>query len=598
MDASWGGFAGQMGTDITASNTLKWTSYNTADWDYKHWLIEEDVSLPYLGYQSSDFTGVAGQNGSDVTIVNAKTSTAYNTQTWNMTSIWTIIEGWSFPYLRDFSEITDISVGGVNRTNNIKKNSLRISKSLENNNYLNVIFNCKANDWIPRAGEDIKFFVDGVLWFGGVISKINKNKIDQIKSSEAYTEYSISSDGYYSICQRRTVSVFFDNKTAGYIFEWLIDNVLNLAGYSEGITKGDITAGMTFDRYGAVCKSVKEIYDDIAKQSGVQWNIDDTKKIEFVSEKTVSSADKTIDVSGSFTDYKVVNFSEDLTNYCNKVFVKGENDNFYATVTDSSQITERVSIEGSAYSSGVYGKVITADSINDTADLTTIGENELKKYSFLPINFQIKSSTSNWTVGSKVQCYLPDYGMTANMDFIVEKVDLTRVDNIVDCYVDLVRRNSADFSTQKEDKGLEFMRNIAKKFNGFKVGETGILQNSQQESTANFTIGTAETTVVSQEFTLKSETDFHISFSAKCEVTAATTITANTKIIEDGVTSSGTYYPTLIISSEGTLNYGAYFNNVTANATTIYVTLTSDGNDVSVDTANATMTIIAMPQYL
>lgn len=94
-DASWSGFTGTLGTDITSSNAMKWASYS--DWTYKHWLIIEDTSYPYLGTQENDFTGVSGSNGTDITTTNAKLEASYTG--WDFSTIWSIYDTYTYPFI-------------------------------------------------------------------------------------------------------------------------------------------------------------------------------------------------------------------------------------------------------------------------------------------------------------------------------------------------------------------------------------------------------------------------------------------------------------------------------------------------------------------
>lgn len=106
-DASWSGFTGELGTDITSTNAKKWSSYST-NWAYTHWLIDEDVSYPYLGVQENDFSGMTGQDGSNITPTNAKKWESYSPN-WTYTH-WIIEENITYPYLgiqqNDFSGMT------------------------------------------------------------------------------------------------------------------------------------------------------------------------------------------------------------------------------------------------------------------------------------------------------------------------------------------------------------------------------------------------------------------------------------------------------------------------------------------------------------
>lgn len=385
-----------------------------------------------------------------------------------------------------------IEIKGDDKTLYLKKNTLRIDKKLNKRRTLSLIFNCYANDWLPDFGQDIKIYDDGDIIFGGVINKIAKYKVDNQQNANAYLEVSVTSEGYEHICARRTINCYYENRSAGYIFENICNRVLNYETADENVTYTASVSGNTFSLYTASCESVKTIFDDIALQSGLQWYIDDTKQVVLTDEISIVTSIFTIDVTASFTDYLILGESGDLADYCNKVFIKGNSEGVYTSVEDSGEILNRISAEGSAYSSGVYGKVIVASDIEALTALTTIGDNELKKYSFSPSTINVRSFTSGWEVGTQIKCYLPEYGMTNNVYYLIEELAIWRFDVDILAYDMLLsKRKTADFSTQKYDKGQEYFEKLIKsgnKMEGIFSGVTGTIKNYQKINTSQITI--------------------------------------------------------------------------------------------------------------
>lgn len=500
-----------------------------------------------------------------------------------------------------------IEITGTDRTEYLGKNSLRIRKGLGNKSTLNTHFNCKAGTWIPRLGQDVKVYDGATLLFGGVIDQINTQSLEPQKGGAAYIQVNISSNGYGKIPARRTASVYFTDTSCGDIFNNLVVNGLNNATFNENVTVGSITSGITLPRYSAVCKSFKEVFDELAEQSGVQWYIDDTKTINFVQEATVTTASHTLDESGSFTDYIIMGTSSDLQNYCNKVFVRGDNDSLFSIVTDTAEITARLSAEGTAYSSGVYGRIINAPDVTTETALSTIGDNALKRYGFEPIELKVRSFTSTWTVGTKIQCYLPKYDITANTEFLIEELNISRYDTDILAYdMTLTKRKTADFSSQKVERGKEFFEQIIKKANrgssgtgGFGTGSTGTIDHYQDTTTATATVTTSETTLTSKAFDLSVPSDIHMTFSAYLQVTAAVTVTGRTYLNEGtAVTTTLTFQPQQNLSGNETFAFCDFYEAVSAGTTTMTVKLVSDTGTITVNTGQAAMNILVFPRDL
>lgn len=498
-----------------------------------------------------------------------------------------------------------IEIIGVDRTANLGKNSLRIIKRLGNKSTLTTHFNCLAGTWVPKLGQDVKVYDGATLLFGGVIDQINTQSLEPKKGGAAYIQVNISSNGYGKIPARRTASVYFTNTSCGDIFNNLVVNGLNNASFNDNVTVGSITTGITLPRYSAVCKSFKEVFDELAEQSGVQWYIDDTKTINFVQESTVTTAAHTIDESGTFTDYIIMGTSSDLQNYCNKVFVRGDNDSLFSIVTDTAEITARLSAEGTAYSSGVYGRIINAPDVTTETALSTVGDNALKRYGFEPIELKVRSFTSTWTVGTKIQCYLPKYDITSNTEFLIEELNISRYDTDILAYdMTLTKRKTADFSSQKVERGKEFFEQIIKNSNrgsgtGLPTGSTGTIDHYQDTTTATATVTTSETTITSKAFDLSVSSDIHMTFSAYLQVTAAVTVTGKTYLNEGtAVTTTLTFQPKQNLSGNETFAFCDFRESVSAGTTTLTVKLVSDTGTITVNTGQAAMNILVFPREL
>jgi len=365
-------------------------------------------------------------------------------------------------------------INAVDKSDNIAKNSLRIVNQSDNRQSLNITLNCKANDYIPLIGQDIviKKTAAGTVLFGGCIKEIRKQKQEPMQGSDSYIEVDVSSDGYNHIPARRTISQNYTSNETGNIV-----SAMRTIMSGEVIGLGNITAGITIDNeyYSIECQSIKEVLDNLAEISGCKWYIDSTKALNFVSEDTVTTAAHTIAEGGAFTDFHNLVCVEQLDNYCNKVFVTGNIDSdgnlLYVTASNTSDITARAAIEGTANSTGVYGIVLSDANIDTLTAASTVADNYLKKYSIDPQEISFGSYQTDWAAGTQISIDLPVFGMTAAITALIEEVTITQEEtNLLKSTVKCTRRNSANFSTQKSQGGVEYFEQLIKQYT--KAGST------------------------------------------------------------------------------------------------------------------------------
>lgn len=129
-----------------------------------------------------------------------------------------------------------------------------------------------------KKGHEFLFKIDGVTKFSGIVTDVEMEEI-----APTVLHYNLEINDWTWLTNKRLVGQVFENKTAKYIIEWIIDNIL----VDEGISKGTIQTGLTFDKVVFNYKSATECFNYIQEACvGYNWIIDVDKNVHFVSKTT------------------------------------------------------------------------------------------------------------------------------------------------------------------------------------------------------------------------------------------------------------------------------------------------------------------------
>lgn len=358
-----------------------------------------------------------------------------------------------------------IKIATVDKTSLLIAGSLSVSRKAGHDNNCSFSIKTTAATYLPDVGLDVQVLNGATVIFGGIIQTITHKKYEGGCGDDKLIVLEISSNGYGSIPSRRTIDMTYDQRTAAYVVNDIVTNVLS----GEGITAGTLSAGANpvgeNGEYDAICKSCAEILNDMAAASGYMWYIDDTKALHFVADLAETAAAHDIVEGGTFTDFQIENYEKSLDGYANKIFVRGgTGDDGYPVKTfqqDTSEQTERATIEGGT---GVYGTVINDSNIEVLADATTTATNALKKYGIIPRTLTIKSWTLDWLVGTKLKVNLPTFGISEDTYYLIESVTLQDEDGKnLSCTLQCSVRKSDNFTTQTAQSGIEYLGKVVSK---------------------------------------------------------------------------------------------------------------------------------------
>ena len=343
----------------------------------------------------------------------------------------------------------------VDRVSYLLKESLSIRRRADYRSEANFTL-VGTISYVPRIGQDVVIKYDSATVFGGIIKSIERGLAAENNTTVLYDVYC---NGYNDIPAKRTVSGTHDATDAGTIVEYYVDNYL----YQEGISKGTINTGATITEYDAVCKSIKDILDDMAMASGFKWYINYSKVLYFLQDDTPAAAAHVLDTD-SFTDFRNVKFNETLEQYRNKQFISGGigDDGYLISVNDTyaAEVTNRQNIEGN---SGYYGDVLWDSTIDNSTDADTAADNLLKKYGKeLPSRITFDTGQLDFVPGTKLTVNLTALDITTSY-FLIEEVEIYDLNGVIlRSRISAVLRNNADFSSQKTDEYVEYFSHLVK----------------------------------------------------------------------------------------------------------------------------------------
>jgi len=490
-----------------------------------------------------------------------------------------------------------LKINAVDKTSLWLRPSTVIEKGADDKNYAEFQLIAKATDLGASdgliAGQDVKIYEDTTLIFGGVVKEFKMDNYEPGIGSDKKLLVSVSCKDYNDIPSRRVTSSYFTTTTAGAIVTAMVDDVLGLTGYDEGITAGTISAGATIDIYSVNAKTAKEVLDDMAEASGFKWYINNAKELNFIEDDTVTAAaHELLETAPTFTDFNITRVSISLENYRNKQWVTGSVDStgtlVNVAVEDAVEITARAGIEGG---SGVYGNVISSDESQDSTDAEAVGDNAIKRYGTIPYVIEFESGTNDWVAGTKLKVNVPSMGINTDTYFLIENVTLEDVGTVFRSVITATRRDGTEFSTQRSEGSIEYFAKMAKKASAASstVGDVEVQTLEVANETA-YTAFTTEQVLDSIDVDFKEDTIMN--FQVRTDLTASETSAYTVKLRVDGVAEKTTVWYMADTNKDGRMFNGA-ITGIAAGTKTVDVTVTpvSGNGTIAIDEYQLTLII-------
>jgi hypothetical protein len=354
---------------------------------------------------------------------------------------------------------------------NLLNGTVSISTRANGERSLSVSFYETLQNFL-REGDEIEVFegtVGTTKLFGGIINGVSTQFLSPLTDDTPLIQIDVNSDGYGIIPQRRVVSVSYTNTNIRTIVLAMLSSS-NLG--AETVFVGTIAPESQFEsiNYSAQFKTIAEVLDELAQASGCIWYIDNSRRLHFIPQPGIVNAPFALNTyNGTFFDFHELSWSSSMDNYCNKVFVVG--DNTSVAIESESEIAERAT-EAEGQGTGVYGFVIEDSNVKSQFQGTVVANAHLRNYAVRPIKLSFSTYTKGFQPGQRLQLQIVQMTgfnpIPPNLPniwyFLIEEVSMERESATVTKYsISATRRNNGNFSTQKSAGFKDYFKQLVKK---------------------------------------------------------------------------------------------------------------------------------------
>lgn len=260
----------------------------------------EDVPLVGAG---SMFTASINLMGKSTGTLNLQL-TAYDT-VWNMATLERSVS--IVPVVNRV-----VTIGGAPVI--VQQNSLTITGRINSRSTASFTVFSRNNEQKFAVGQEVLIVDEGDVVFAGTVSNVH-----EASQTAKDVFYSISAVDFCQLIDKRIVARTYENKTAGYIVRDLIANVF----WDEGVTEGNIVEGPIIQK--AVFNYAKgnEAMDQIIGVTGLNWDIDNDKKLNLFDRSEYAAPFRLRDNSYNYKGLQVQTYRGE---YRNRQYVRAGKD--------------------------------------------------------------------------------------------------------------------------------------------------------------------------------------------------------------------------------------------------------------------------------
>lgn len=285
---------------------------------------------------------------------------------------------------------------------------------------------------LPLLGQDVEIeilYTDvNVIKSLGIITRINKKKIESGLGTDKKLEFEITCSSYNNLIpSRRVVSEdkMYDNVFAGDIVKELLNKYLVPEGISPEVDYIDDGIQLVeYDIY-ANTKTVAEVLDDLASQSKYIWFIDYNKKLTFAQKpKYIVRYLKSINENDE-NGYPImeVEIEESTDDYRNRqIVIGGLGDDGYIVQSVKEDAEEIDRMKNQTGGTGIWEAIESATDIDIQEKADTKAEFLLNKYGKMKTDITI---TTLYPInpGGLMDVNLPSLGIIGR--YFVESVSIS-----------------------------------------------------------------------------------------------------------------------------------------------------------------------------
>lgn len=327
-----------------------------------------------------------------------------------------------------------LKIEGVEMSQFIKQGSFRLNLDANYNNTCDFILTRSIDEGFapPTLGQDVEIIIEytGITTIKslGIITRINRRKIQAGLGVDKKLEFSITCSSYNTIPSRRVVreEKIYDEKFAGDIVKELLLEYLVPEGISpETDYIDDGIQLLEYDIF-ANTKTVAEVFNDLASQSKYIWFINSDKKLTFANTyKEIVRYRKYIQETNpdsmEFLEAEVEETTDDYRN--RQIVIGGLGDDGYMVQSIEEDVNEIDRMKAQTGGTGLWENIESATDIDMQIKADAKAEFLIAKYGKMNLDISV---TTFYPVkpGGLMPVDLPSIGVPTNRYF-VESVSIS-----------------------------------------------------------------------------------------------------------------------------------------------------------------------------
>ena len=300
-----------------------------------------------------------------------------------------------------------VEIDGVNVTNIVEKNSLRIvcaaTRRISTCTFRTI--SIKGSVFTPQIGKEIKIYQDGEKVFAGIVDRVNQ----KVKTAK-YLYYEITCGDYSLVANQRLVNESYENETVNDIISDIVSK------YLKGFTTNNVGCSLTISSIKFNYLPVVECLKKLAEQVNYEWYIDFDKDIHFFKKGDETASWGLTDTGGRYV-FKSLEIEKSYNDIRNYIYLQGRKpDQAYS-------FTTLVKDDDSIEQYGRHDYRVASLEVATTGEAIQIGNSYLEAYKDPSQEGVFVTRKSGLRPGQKItiQSAIRDI----NEDYIIDEVIAT-----------------------------------------------------------------------------------------------------------------------------------------------------------------------------
>lgn len=194
-------------------------------------------------------------------------------------------------------------------------NSLTISNKQNGRNTCSFRLRDRLEGFAPLIGQEVIVEDNGTKIFAGTIDRTRKSI--PIRASEKF--FDIECTDFNQLADRHLVPRIFTSQLAGDI----VRDIVNTELVDEGITNGGVEDSFIIEKAVFAYVTAAEAFNDLSRITGLSWNIDEDKVMNFFDRATNIAPFK---IKEGFGNHRNVVVTRQREQYRNTQFLRAGND--------------------------------------------------------------------------------------------------------------------------------------------------------------------------------------------------------------------------------------------------------------------------------